>query len=304
MSQTQREVILITGANTGLGFEIVKSIYASERAYDIILGGRSLAKIEDAIDCVTKEMKELNSKLYPLVVDIEHDDAIARAFEEVKEKFGKLDVLVNNAGAQLDQRLTSGEMSEREMWNKSWDINVSGSQIMTSTFMPLLLSNSVPNPRLLFIASGTSSLGNTTNMNLPPNKYSAKGWPKKNFDGKNFNVPAYRSAKTGLNMMMREWYRALHEDGVKVWAVSPGWLATGLGRIGSDSMKGMGAIEPWIGGAFVRGVVEGERDADVGMVIVREGVQVGNAYLRYFGLCWFGSGIEEEKLVRSLASYM
>ncbi|KAF7879402.1 hypothetical protein EAF04_000598 [Stromatinia cepivora] len=273
MSQTQRELILITGANTGLGFEIVKSLYASDKAYDIILGGRSLAKIEDAIESVTKGMKELNSKLYPLVVNIEHDDSITRAFEEVKGKFGKLDVLVNNAGAQLDQQLTSGQLSEREMWNQSWNINISGSQIMTSTFIPLMLSNSVQNPRLLFIASGTSSLGNTTNMNLPVNKYSPKGWPKKNFDGKNFNVPAYRSVKTGLNMMMREWYRALHEDGVKVWAVSPGWLATGLGGIGVDSMKGMGAPEPWIGGAFVRSVVEGERDADVGMVVVREGFQ-------------------------------
>ena len=59
---------------------------------------------------------------------------------------------------------------------------------------------------------------------------------------------------------------------MKVWAISPGYLATGLG--GSQEVnKQQGAIDPAIGGSFVKDVLEGTRDNDVGKVITREGVQ-------------------------------
>jgi NAD(P)-dependent dehydrogenase (short-subunit alcohol dehydrogenase family) len=60
------------------------------------------------------------------------------------------------------------------------------------------------------------------------------GWPK---PSKLNPTDAYRSSKTGLNMMMRQWYRILKKDGVKVFAVSPGFLATGLAGIGPETLK-------------------------------------------------------------------
>lgn len=92
------KVILITGANTGIGFEIVKSLCSSDQAYNIILGGRSLSKAQDAVSTAQKEFSSSQSKLYPVQIDIEHDDSIKRAFKEVQSNFGKLDALVNNAG--------------------------------------------------------------------------------------------------------------------------------------------------------------------------------------------------------------
>jgi NAD(P)-dependent dehydrogenase (short-subunit alcohol dehydrogenase family) len=156
-------------------------------------------------------------------------------------------------------------MSEREMWNKSWDVNVSGTQVMTLAFVPLLLQSS--DPRLLFITSGTSTLAGTENKALAVNQYPTKGWPKTGFA-----VPAYRSAKTGLNMLMREWHRTLHEDGVKVFAISPGWLATGLGN-NTEMMKKMGAGDPEIAGPFIKNVIEGQRDEDAGKIINKDGIQ-------------------------------
>ena len=156
-------------------------------------------------------------------------------------------------------------MTMREMWNHSWNVNTTGTQIMTHTFIPLLLQSS--NPRLLFITSGTSTLAGTENPAVPVNKIPPKGWPKTTF-----NVAAYRSSKTGMNMMMREWYRTLREDGIKMWCVSPGFLATGLGG-NQEANKKMGAGDPALGGNFVKSVVEGARDADVGKVILRESVQ-------------------------------
>lgn len=156
-------------------------------------------------------------------------------------------------------------MSMREAWNKSWDVNTTGTHIVTYTFAPLLLKSS--DARLIFIASGVATLGEAGNQVLRLNHSPASGWPKPFF-----GLPAYRSSKTGLNMLMHEWYRVLKEDGVKTWAVSPGFLATGLGE-GAEANKKQGAIDPAIGGNFVKDVVEGARDPDVGKVIRKAGIQ-------------------------------
>ncbi len=136
---------------------------------------------------------------------------------------------------------------------------------MTSVFVPLLLEST--NPRVVFIASGTSTLAGQQAEKLPLDRPPPKGWPKPNL-----GWSSYRSAKTGMNMMMREWSRLLKEDGVKVWAVSPGLLATGLGG-DREALKKMGAHDPEVGADLIRTVIEGARDADVGLVVNKDGVQ-------------------------------
>ncbi|KAJ5913107.1 hypothetical protein N7504_001990 [Penicillium tannophilum] len=256
------KIVFITGANTGIGFEIVKALAASDQSYIVLMGGRSLEKAQNAAATV-QDLPESSSQFVPIQVDIEHDDSIKQAFHEVQTKFGRIDVLINNAGAQFDRQID--QIGEREMWNRTWNVNVTGTQILTSTFAPLLLESA--DPRLLFLSSGTSTLDGTENQMVPVNRVPAKGWPKTGI-----SLPAYRSAKTGLNMLMREWHRWLKEDGVKVWAISPGFLATGLGG-DTEVLRKMGALDPSTAGPFIRGVVEGQRDADVGKVINRDGVQ-------------------------------
>ena len=92
------EVILVTGGNTGLGFETIKALCNSDKKYDILLAGRSLTKAEEAVKSASKEFPSSPSKLWPLQVDIEDDKSIKKAFEEVETKFGRVDALINNAG--------------------------------------------------------------------------------------------------------------------------------------------------------------------------------------------------------------
>lgn len=80
------------------------------------------------------------------------------------------------------------------------------------------------------------------------------------------------NASTLTAVCDREWYRCLKEDDVKVWCISPGYLATGLGGNKERNVQ-RGAIDPAIGGRFVKDVLEGKRDGDVGKVIQREIVQ-------------------------------
>ena len=93
-----QEVILVTGANTGLGFQIVRALGGSTKAYNILLAGRSLLKVQQAVRAATKEFSSSRSQLWPIQVDIEDDDSIQKVFDEVHTKFGRLDALVNNAG--------------------------------------------------------------------------------------------------------------------------------------------------------------------------------------------------------------
>lgn len=130
---------------------------------------------------------------------------------------------------------------------------------MTEKFVPLLLKSS--DPRLIFITSGTASLAESYD-DKRINEAPTKGWPKP----KSRTITSYRTSKVALNMLMREWERILRNDGVKVWAVAPGFLATGLGGE-QEMLKKLGAQDPSVGGQSVRKVVEGERDGDAGKIV-------------------------------------
>ncbi|KAL4804069.1 hypothetical protein BDV18DRAFT_166254 [Aspergillus unguis] len=255
-------IVLITGANTGIGYQVVRTLYSADKPYTVIAAARSISKAQDAIDEIQKEFPASSNTLAPIVIDVESDESIQKAFEQVQAKYGRVDALVNNAGAQFD----STALSTREAWNKSWDVNVTGTHILTDTFVPLLLKSS--SPRILFVTSGTSTLAGSESRSLPVDQSPAAGWPKTGL-----SVPAYRSAKTGLNMMMREWERLLKNDGVKVFAISPGMLATGLMRIDVETMKRMGAGDASVAGPLFRDIIEGERDGDAGKVVNKDGVQ-------------------------------
>ena len=183
---------------------------------------------------------------------------------------GSVKKLMISSGGQLDPAWISGEskQSEREMWNQSWNLNVTSPWLVTKAFMPLLLESKVR--RVLFITSGTSTLTDAENQSLAVNKPSEAGWPKP-AKPPGSEVPAYRSSKTGMNMMVRELFRILKNDGVKCLLVSPGWLATALGATTKEAKLKVGAIEPEKGGQFVATVIQGDRDADEGKVVLAGG---------------------------------
>ncbi|KAL3481456.1 hypothetical protein BJX99DRAFT_219050 [Aspergillus californicus] len=261
------KIVLVTGANTGIGFHIVRALYSADKPYTIILGARSLSNAENAINTIKAEFPASKNTITPLLIDLESDSSIESASNALTTQFTHLDALINNAGAQFDAEAVKGNLTQREMWNKSWNVNTTGTHILTTTLTPLLLKST--DPRLVFVTSGGSTLAGSVSRTIGLDNPPAAGWPKVGFG---IGVPAYRSAKTGMNMMMREWARMLENDGVKVWAVSPGLLATGLGG-DPELLKKIGAGDPVVVGPLFRGVLEGERDGEVGRVVSRAGVQ-------------------------------
>lgn len=252
------KIVLITGASTGIGFETVKSLLRSNNRYHILLTARDLGKARDAVKEATTAV-ESNTTVEPLEIDVESDESISSAFELVASRHTRIDCVVNNAGAQFDQHIQDGQMTAREAFTKAYNVNVTGSHILTSTFLPLLLKSE--DPRLLFITSGLSSLEIAADPNHYSHKVPPAGLPKA------VAVSSYKSTKVALNMIMLEWAKILKNDGVKVFAIAPGFLATGLMVGGIEQMKKVGAGDASVGGDVIRGVIEGKRDADAGKVV-------------------------------------
>lgn len=155
----------------------------------------------------------------------------------------------------------------REAWNQNYDVNVSGTHVLTTVFVPLLLASS--DPRLLFLTSGLASLNQLSEAFYVGPAPDAKGWPK---PPRTFLHAGYRASKTALNSLMLTWHWTLRPDGVKVWSVSPGFLATGLGGA-PEVLKAAGAGDPSLGGIFIKDIVEGKRDVDAGKVVNSAGLQ-------------------------------
>ncbi|KAK5987213.1 Short-chain dehydrogenase/reductase tropE [Cladobotryum mycophilum] len=208
---SDKEIVFITGANKGIGYETVKALFQSPKSYHVFLGTRSVANGDAAVAQLSKEVPRTSSTVEVVQIDIEDDESITRAAELVKGKTGRIDVLVNNAGAAFDTTFVNDASRWRTLFNQSFNVNVTGTQV----FMP-------------------SWSGGV-----------AGGWPKDD----NFTaIQAYKTVKTGLNMLMLTWYQILKADGVKTWAISPGFLATDLGEK-KEMLKKVGAGDPSIGGS-------------------------------------------------------
>jgi len=258
-----KTVVFVTGANKGIGYAIVQSLLESDKSYHVFLGSRSVERGEEAVEKLRKDTSGSPSTVEVVQVDIAEDASIEKAFETVQTKAGRLDVLVNNAGIQTDLDFVRGKIGIRESFTKSYNVNVAGTHVMTYTFIPLLLNSS--NPRLVFITGqGTMAMCSQGDFPLPPLE---PGWPKK----MPFETVGYRCTKNALNMLMLDYYYKLQKDGVKVWCIGPGFLETDLGDA-REMVAAQGAEHPSIGGNLVRSVVEGQRDADVGKYVVKDGI--------------------------------
>lgn len=91
-------IVFITGANTGLGLETVKSLLQSPKAYTILLGGRSLDKANTAAKEVQAEFPLSPSVVKTVQIDLEDDDSISNAYSHLAKEYGRVDIMINNAG--------------------------------------------------------------------------------------------------------------------------------------------------------------------------------------------------------------
>jgi NAD(P)-dependent dehydrogenase (short-subunit alcohol dehydrogenase family) len=101
MAADGKTVVLVTGANAGIGWETAKSLFQSAKPYHVLLGTRSLDKGEAAVAKLKEHVPETSSTVELVQIDVANDESITAAFEKVEAAHGRIDVLVNNSGAIL-----------------------------------------------------------------------------------------------------------------------------------------------------------------------------------------------------------
>lgn len=203
-------IVLVTGANQGIGFAIAKKLATEQKDYHIIMAGRRQAAIEEA----AQKLKSDGLSVEPLVLDLNSDVSIEAAAKSVSDKYGRLDVLVNNAAISNAPTSADGKSNTpREEMLQILNTNVAGVQAVTDAFIPLL-EKSTSTKRIVFISSTLGSLTHKADPNHPARKL---GW-----------IP-YTISKTAETMLAL--FYSAQFDGRNDWKVNitcPGFCATNL----------------------------------------------------------------------------
>jgi NAD(P)-dependent dehydrogenase (short-subunit alcohol dehydrogenase family) len=240
---------LVVGGNGGIGYLTAESLAASSPDYHVIICSRDRERGENALSELQKGNPKGSFSLIKL--DVTDQESITAGAEFVKKEYGRLDVLINNAG--IISKRTPLIESLREVF----ETNTFGPAIVTEAFTPLLEKSK--NARLIYV---TSDLGSITERSDPSSKY--------------YKLPSltYRMSKAALNMLVACHHVELGPKGIKVWGFNPGYVVTNLSGTGEKGVKeriANGAGDAKESAEGIVACVDGRRDNDTGKFVNKDG---------------------------------
>lgn len=193
---TEARTIVITGANKGIGFEVARQL--AKLQHTVVLGVRDSAKGREAVG----RLKEEGLDGHFLLLDVSDEASIKQAAQQVKNQFGKVDVLINNAAVLLreDHSLSEGTA---EVFHRTMRTNVFGPVQMVRHFLSLIPSGG----RIINTSSGGGSMTDPVG-----------GWS-----------PVYCISKSSLNAITRHLAYEFSSRNISVNAYCPGWVRTDMG---------------------------------------------------------------------------
>lgn len=193
------KVVIITGANKGIGKEATREI--AKLGSKVYMACRSLDSANEARDEIIKETG--NPNVFVKHLDLASVDSIKEFAASFKEKESKLDVLINNAGLWTKtKKLTNINVEQ------TFAVNVLGHQLLTQLLVDEL-KNAAPS-RIINVASHFSGGLDIDDIN---------------FDKRNYNETlAYKQTKQANRMLTREWARRLEKDNISVYSMTPGFI--------------------------------------------------------------------------------
>ena len=224
-----RKLALVTGGNRGIGLQLVRELLDAEFA--VVLTCRNLKQGRAA----TEAWGPLLEHLHFIELDVSDTTSVERAAQAFAEQFDRLDVLVNNAGILLDATESILSVTEKVI-EQTIDTNSLGPLRVTKAFLPFLKNSD--DARVINLSSLAGQLKDMGS------------W-----------APAYSISKTTLNAVTCLLSSELSPEGIKVNAVSPGWIATEMGGAGAPGTLEEGAdtimwlsteASPEITGQFLR----------------------------------------------------
>ena len=202
---TDKKVALVTGANKGLGLETARQL--GRLGYKVLMAARDVAKGKPAVDQLRGE--GLDVEFIQLDVGNEHHRAAAA--RHIGDTYGRLDVLVNNAGVALEQGHKVSTVP-LDVVRQVFETNFFSLVAVTQAMLPLVRKS--PAGRIVNLSS---ILGSLTLHSDP----SSGIYDKKAF--------AYDASKTALNAFTVHLAHELRGTKIKVNSAHPGWVKTDMG---------------------------------------------------------------------------
>jgi NAD(P)-dependent dehydrogenase (short-subunit alcohol dehydrogenase family) len=218
-----KSLALITGANQGIGLQIAKDLAA--HGFTVLIGSRNFERGEAAA-------KEVGPNAHVLQLDVTDQASITAAVNRVRDQFGRLDVLIQNAAISNTNKLPGQSVEDFSKTTRPsnvsldemravWDTNVFGVLAVYQAMLPLL--RKTPGARIVNVSSGVGS--------LTRNSDPASPW-------RSIFGPVYPASKTALNALTVAMALELEPEGIKVNAVSPGFTKTNLnGYAGTETVE-------------------------------------------------------------------
>lgn len=240
MNSATQKIALVTGATRGIGLETVRQL--AQAGVHTLLAGRNR-------DTAVAEALKLQAEGLPveaILLDVTDASSISAAARNVRERHGRLDILINNAGILVDDINLDVSAQTLETWRSTFDTNLFALIAVTQAFLPLLRESSAG--RIVNVSSVLASL----TLHSDPGS-----------DIYGFTVPAYNASKSAVNAWTVQLAYELRDSSLKVNTVHPGYVKT-------DMNAGDGDIE----------VAEGARSS-VGMALI--GADGPNGSFTYLG---------------------
>jgi NAD(P)-dependent dehydrogenase (short-subunit alcohol dehydrogenase family) len=202
---TDQKIVLITGANKGIGFAAAREL--ARAGHTVLLGARDPGRGAAAAAELTGQ--GLDARFVRL--DVTDPATIAAAAELIGAEHGRLDILINNAGISRDRPHPPDELPVAVL-REIYETNVFGVVAVTNAMLPLLRRS--PAARIGNVSSG---LGTVALLGDPGSPL----WQHANLLG-------YNSSKAALNAITLIYASTLRGTGIRVNALSPGFCATDL----------------------------------------------------------------------------
>jgi NAD(P)-dependent dehydrogenase (short-subunit alcohol dehydrogenase family) len=203
-----KQVALITGANKGIGFETARQL--GKQGIIVVVGSRDAAKGDAAVAKLRAEGIDAR----PLKLDVTQANDREAAVKFFHEHFGKLDILINNAGIAQEGgwgRNTTSSTS-KETLQKTFETNLFAPVALTQALLPLLRKS--PAGRIVNLSSILAS--NTLHSDPKSPIYNSKAF-------------AYDASKSALNAFTIHLAHELRDTNIKVNSAHPGWVKTDMG---------------------------------------------------------------------------
>ena len=198
----ERKTVLVTGASRGIGKEV--TLKYAENGYDVVI---NYVSSKTDVKALENEFKEKGVDSLIIKADVSKQEEVQELVDKAIEKFGKIDVLVNNAGITKDNLLM--RMSEEE-FDKVIEINLKGTYLVTKAVTKYMMKKR--SGSIINLSSVVGVAGNAGQCN-------------------------YSASKAGIIGFTKSIAKELASRNIRANAVAPGFIETDMTNVLSDTVK-------------------------------------------------------------------